>query len=74
MHNFRKYLPWVLLIVATLYIISGFGITRYRIIESLTFGFLSKALSFKIHDALKFIFIPILLLHVYLTAFRSRKK
>ena len=66
---------WLLAIIAVLFLISGFGITEFRVVETLTFGLLSKSLAFKIHDALWTPFIILLGLHIFLSLFlRSRLK
>jgi len=61
----RRIVQALLLAVIILYLISGVGITQFRIVESATFGFLSKTLSFQIHDYLWLPFIVLLLLHVF---------
>ena len=53
-----------LLGVTIIYIITGLGITEFRIIEPATFGLLSKNLSFAIHDNLLIPFIILLVLHI----------
>ena len=63
----RKIAHWLLLIVAMVYLISGFGITEFRIVESLTFGLLTKTLAFKIHDTLWIPFIVLIFLHIFLS-------
>ena len=71
----RKTVIWLLVVVTVLYIISGFGISQFRIIESLTFGLLSKNLAFRIHDNLWSPFIVLLVLHIGLPiVFRWRKR
>lgn len=55
----------LLLAVIVLYIITGFGITQYRFIESITFGLLTKSLSFKIHSNLIYALVVLLLMHLY---------
>jgi hypothetical protein len=42
---------WLLLATVIIFIITGFGITEFRLIESLTFGLLSKSLAFKVHTS-----------------------
>ena len=60
-----KTLTHVLLtIIIILFIITGFGITNYQIIESLTLGGLSKPLSFQIHTNLILPLIILLVLHI----------
>jgi cytochrome b subunit of formate dehydrogenase len=61
---FERIIQWALLIVTFLYVLSGFGITEFRIIESATFGLLSKNLSFAIHDNLLIPFIILLVVHI----------
>ncbi len=50
--------------IIVLFIITGFGITNYQIIESLTLGGLSKPLSFQIHTNLILPLIILLVLHI----------
>jgi uncharacterized protein YqgC (DUF456 family) len=40
---------WLLLATVIVFIITGFGITEFRVVESLTFGLLTKSLAFKVH-------------------------
>lgn len=68
---FERIIQWALLVVTFLYILSGFGITEFRIIEAVTFGLLSKNLSFAIHDSLLIPFIVLLAVHI---AFRPVKQ
>jgi thiosulfate reductase cytochrome b subunit len=60
----KKIIHWSLLIVIILYVVTGLGITQFRIVEGLTFGLLGKNLSFAIHDALLLPFVILLVLHV----------
>jgi hypothetical protein len=62
----KRLVRWLLFAFALLYIISGFGITRYQIVEPLTLGLLTKPLAFKIHDNLILPFAALLALHLYL--------
>jgi cytochrome b subunit of formate dehydrogenase len=61
---FERIIQWALLIVTFIYILTGLGITYFRIIEAATFGLLSKNLSFAIHDNLLIPFIVLLVLHI----------
>jgi hypothetical protein len=56
---------WLLTVVAIIYLITGFGITEFRIVESLTFGLLSKSLAHSIHINLEIPFITLLVLHIW---------
>jgi hypothetical protein len=68
---------WLLTVVVIIYLITGFGITEYRIIESLTFGLLTKSLAHKIHMNLEIPFMILLVLHIWflplLKYFKSQK-
>jgi len=56
---------WLLTVVAIVYLITGFGITEYRIVETLTFGLLTKSLAHQIHMNLVIPFIVLLILHIW---------
>ncbi|MFC1951276.1 hypothetical protein ACFLXN_02585 [Chloroflexota bacterium] len=47
-----------------LYILTGYGISEFRIIESITFGLLSKPLAFKIHHYLIYPMAGLLTVHI----------
>ncbi|MCX6671356.1 MAG: hypothetical protein NTX92_05510 [Euryarchaeota archaeon] len=57
----------LLAIVSILFIITGFGISNYQTIESLTGGTLSKLTSFQIHSNLIIPFIVLLIAHIGFT-------
>jgi predicted transporter len=61
----KQVVHWSLLLVLLLYVLTGFGITSYRIVESITLGLLTKPLAFKIHDGLIIPFIVLIGLHIY---------
>jgi len=61
----------LLLMVIILLVITGYGITDYHIIETMTLGTLSKALSYQFHTNLIVPLIILLALHFY---FILRKK
>jgi cytochrome b subunit of formate dehydrogenase len=62
----KKIISWLLVIVIVLYLVSGFGITEFRMVETLTFGLLTKNLAFKIHNNLWIPFLILLVLHICL--------
>ena len=64
-HGARQAVVWLLIAVIVVYIITGFGMTEYRIIEPLTFELLTKLLAFKIHTVLWGPFLILLILHIY---------
>jgi cytochrome b subunit of formate dehydrogenase len=67
----RQVVHWLLLAVIVLYLLTGFGITEYRVVENITFGLLTKPLAFMIHDNLLIPFIILLGLHIYQQARKS---
>lgn len=62
----KRTIIWLLAIVIVLYLVSGFGITEFRTVETLTLGLLTKNLAFKIHNSLAIPFIILLILHLCL--------
>ena len=68
-NRLKKTVIWLLAIVIVLYGVSGFGITEFRTVETLTVGLLTKNLAFKIHNNLVIPFIILLLLHLFLPFF-----
>jgi hypothetical protein len=68
---------WSLLVFALLTVVSGLGITEFRIVEALTFGAFGKAVAFKLHLWVWIPFLVLLVAHVLLTArpgwFRRRR-
>jgi len=75
----KKIIDWSLFVVTVVYLLTGLGITQYRIIEPITFGLLKKSLSFKIHENLLILFLTLLSLHILFgpiawVYFRLKKK
>ena len=67
MNQVKRLVHFTLTIMTLGYILTGFGITQYRIVETLTLGLLTKNLSFRIHTDLTAPFIISLLMHLYIT-------
>ena len=65
----RKITHWLLLVVILLYLVSGFGITEFRVVETLTLGLLTKSLAFKMHDVLWLPLLILLVLHMFMPSF-----
>ena len=65
--NLRRAVGWLLFAFALLLVITGLGITDWQIVEAATFGVLSKALSFQLHNILWIPFLVILAAHMLLT-------
>jgi len=60
----RRIIGGSLFAITALYVVSGFGITAFRIITPVTFGLLDKPASFRIHDWLWAPFLILLCLHL----------
>lgn len=69
----KQIISWLLLIIIVAYIITGLGMTQYQIMEKITFGLLTKNLSFKIHSNLLYPLIILVALHIY-PIFRRKKE
>ena len=65
----RKITHWLLLVVILIYLVSGFGITEFRVVEALTLGLLTKSLAFKMHDVLWLPLLILLVLHMFMPSF-----
>jgi len=70
----RKTIHWLLTVVVIIYLLTGFGITQYRIVEPLTFGLLTKNLAHIIHMNLEIPFIILVVLHIWLLPLLKRFK
>ena len=70
----KQIIIWLLFTVIVLYFVTGLGITQFRIVESVTFGLLSKPLSFQIHNYLWVPFVVFLGLHIYQRTRRHNTK
>jgi hypothetical protein len=64
----------LLILIIILFIVTGFGITNFRIIESLTLGLLSKPVSYQLHTSLIIPFIILLTLHIVLSLSKKIQK
>jgi len=51
-------------------LISGFGISEFRVMETITFGLLTKNVAFRIHDIIWIPFVGLMVLHVFYSFFR----
>ena len=63
----KKLVHWSFTIFIIIYIITGFGITEFRIIQTITFGLLTKPSAFYLHSILIYPFIILLIFHIILT-------
>lgn len=65
---------WLLLLLSVLLVITGLGITGFRIVEAASFGLLGKALSFQLHSLLWIPFIIVLAAHLALSCRASGRR
>ena len=64
----------LVLIFIILYILTGLGIADYKVIETVTFGRLSKLGAYQLHSVLLYPFVVILALHIGLSFVQNRQK
>lgn len=64
---------WLFIATTIVFLISGYGISEYRLMEVITLGLLSKPLAFRIHSSFGLPFITLLVAHIYLVQMRKRK-
>lgn len=70
----RKIIQWLLLAVTVLFLLTGFGISQFRVVETITLGWLPKSWAFRLHDNLWIPFVILLVLHVCLPlVFKKRR-
>jgi len=65
---FKRVLHWALFIAAIVLLISGFGIMYFRVVETITFGILTKPIAFKVHTITWIPFLILLGLHIMITS------
>ena len=65
--KYRRWVSWTLLALALLLVLTGLGITEFRVVEPLTLGLLGKSLSFQLHSLLWIPFLAVLVLHMVLS-------
>jgi thiosulfate reductase cytochrome b subunit len=70
----QRTIKWLLLAVTLLFVITGFGITEFRVVETITFGWLGKAWALRLHDNLWIPFLVLLVLHIFLPLIFRQKK
>lgn len=61
---FRMMVRWLLFATVLLYVLSGYGISEPRAVESLTFGLITKSVAFSIHNNLIIPFALLMFLHI----------
>lgn len=62
----KRLVKWLLGGVTILFLVTGFGITAQDLVTPLTFGVLSKSVSYQLHTYLWGPFLILFLLHIYL--------
>lgn len=61
----RRVAAWISLATVVLYIVTGYGITQYRFVEKITFGFLDKSTFFRLHSYLIYPLLISLSIHLF---------
>lgn len=64
--EFKKLVLWLLGGTTVLFLITGFGISDPGLVTPLSWGLLSKTVSYQLHTVLWGPFLILFLLHVYL--------
>ena len=72
--NIRTIIHVFVTILIILYLLTGLGITNYQLIQTITFGGLSKPTAYQLHSILLIPFIIILALHIILTMVYKHQK
>jgi cytochrome b561 len=71
----KRTIHWLLLVVTVLFLITGFGISEFRVVETITLGWLTKSWALRLHDNLWIPFVVLLVLHVCLPfVFKGKPK
>jgi cytochrome b561 len=71
----KRTIHWLLLVVTVLFLITGFGISEFRVVETITLGWLSKSWALRLHDNLWIPFVALLVLHLCLPlVFKGKPK
>ena len=71
----KRTIHWLLLALTVIFLITGFGITEFRVVEAITLGWLTKSWALRIHDSLWIPFVVLLILHLCLPfVFRRKTK
>jgi cytochrome b subunit of formate dehydrogenase len=70
----KKLVHWIFAIVTIIFILTGFGITEYRLVEQFTFGLLTKSLSFEIHTLAWPFFVILFVAHIFLAVGNANRK
>ena len=59
-----RWFGWLALAMVLLTLLTGYGITQWKVVDPLTLGFLSKAVSQRWHEAAGLLIVVFLGLHV----------
>lgn len=69
----KRTIQWLLLAVTVLFLLTGFGITEFRVVETITLGWLTKSWALRLHDNLWIPFVVLLVLHICLPFIFKKK-
>ena len=63
----KKTTQYLLLLLTIIFLITGYGVTEHRLMQTITFSLLTKPVSHVIHINLIMPFIMLLILHIALS-------
>lgn len=64
---------WLALLLLLLTVVSGYGISEFRLVTALTFGLLTKVLSFRLHHYTELPLVALLSIHVAIALWARRR-
>ncbi len=64
---------WSALLLLLLTLLSGYGISEFRLVNTLTFGLLNKVVSFQLHHYTELPLIALLSIHVAIALWARRR-
>ena len=70
----KRMVACLLAITTLVFLVSGFGITEFRVVEPATLGLLTKPVAFKLHEFIWIPFLVLLAVHIYLGITGRKKK
>lgn len=69
-----RLLGWLAVILLALVVLTGYGITEYRTVDTITFGLLNKASSQRLHEWLDIPLLVVVGVHLGLVLWARRKR
>jgi cytochrome b561 len=70
----KRIIHWTMVAYIVVYVVSGFGITNFQTMESLTLGLMGKATAMQLHNNMELPFLVLILAHVYVSLIMRKQK